>query len=153
MNHRRGFTIIELITVMILIGILSAIAVLKYIDITRVARTAQVAGAFGVVRIAAWNYEADHQNTWPADASPGVVPPEMVPYLPAGFAFTNQFYTLDWENFTAGGGGAGFQLGITVTSTDSVLVKKLIDRLGGDAPFFVNGNSLTYILIDASGNY
>lgn len=153
MKRRAGFTLIELIIVMIIIGLLASISILKYIDLTRTARSAEVAGAFAVIRLAAYNYEADNNNQWPADVGPGVIPPELVPYLPGGFVFGGRDYTLDWENFTSGGGGAGFLLGITCTSTDAALAAKLVQVLGNQAPYYVVGNSLTYMIIDPSGNY
>ncbi|MEP6573326.1 MAG: type II secretion system protein [Gemmatimonadota bacterium] len=150
--NRRGWTFIELLTVMIIIGILASIAVLKYIDLTRTAYAAKVAGEFTVVRLAAYNYEADHNNQWPAEVGPGITPPELVPYLPSGFSFTNSSYTLDWDNFTSGG-NAAYLLGVTCSSSDARLINALVQNLGSKAPYFVVNGTLTYILIDPNGNY
>jgi len=151
-RNRRGWTMIELLVVMIILGLLASIAVLKYIDMRRTALAAKVASEFVAIRFAAYSYEADHSNQFPPDAGPGIVPVEMVPYLPAGFTFTQTLYSLDWDNFMAGGGGA-YQLGITCTSTDPAFINSLIANLGTRAPYFVVGGNLTYVLIDASGNY
>jgi prepilin-type N-terminal cleavage/methylation domain-containing protein len=59
----RGFTIVELLTVIIVLGLLSGIAILKYLDLRNQARAAEVAGDFRTVMVAAYNYYSDH-NDW-----------------------------------------------------------------------------------------
>ncbi|HTS87124.1 MAG TPA: type II secretion system protein [Gemmatimonadales bacterium] len=151
MRGRGGWTMIELIVVLVIIGLLASIAVLKYIDLTRTAYAAKVAGEFVTVRLAAYNYEADHPNHWPADVGPGIVPPEMVPYLPNGFSFTTSTYTLDWDNLSPS--TTPYELAISVTSSDQRLMNALQVNLGNKAPYVFAGNKLTYVLIDQDGNY
>ena len=142
---------IELMVTIVVIGLLAGIAVLKYIDLTRTAFAAKIAGEFVAVRLAAYNFEADHPNTWPPDQGPGVVPPEMVRYLPGGFSFVRPSYELDWDNRSPS--TTPYQLGISVTTTDSRLMNALVQNLGTKAPYFVSGNRLTFVLIDQDGNY
>ena len=151
MKDRRGWTMIELLVVMIVIGLLASIAVLKYIDLSRTAYAAKVAGEFVTVRLAAYNYEADHNNQWPAETGPGVVPPELVTYLPQNFSFTTPTYQLDWDN--RGSSTVPYQLAVSMTTTDDRLMNALVQSLGNKAPYYVAGNRLTYILIDENGNY
>ena len=151
--NRRGFTIIEIWTVMLIIGILAAIAILKYIDLKNQARTSEISGAISVIRVAAYAYEADHQYEYPAETGPGTIPPEMVPYLPANFSFTTPDYVLDWDNFTGSGPSAPYQIGVTVWANDPKLMAKVVQILGADSPYYWTGTSFTYMLIDASGNY
>ncbi len=151
MRDRRGWTLIEIMIVMVILGLLSGLAVLKYIDLTRTAFAAKIAGEFTVVRLAAYNYEADHHEQWPAEVGPGIMPPEMVPYMPAGFAWTTPTYQLDWDNRSPS--RDPYQIAISLTTTDPRLMNALSNTLGGRAPYVIAGNRLTYVLIDRSGNY
>jgi prepilin-type N-terminal cleavage/methylation domain-containing protein len=148
---RRGFTLIEIMIVIVIMGLLAAIAVFKYIDLTKTAAAAKIAGEFTTVRLAAYNYEADHNNQWPSEQGPGVIPPEFNGYLPAGFTFTMPNYQLDWDNRSPS--LIPFQLAISMTTTDAALINSLRQQLGNRLPYFFVGNRLTFILIDQDGNY
>jgi prepilin-type N-terminal cleavage/methylation domain-containing protein len=150
---RRGFTIIELLTVMIVIGILAGLAILRYIDLRQHAEVASIVRDLNNVRLGAYNYWAD-KNAFPPDAAPGVMPAGMEPYMRNGFRFDNANYTLDWENFQGPGGsssGGGMQVGIVVTAPSSHLMSLLARRTGGSLPYFVSGSSVTFILVGPDG--
>jgi prepilin-type N-terminal cleavage/methylation domain-containing protein len=153
MNRRRdGFTIIELLMVMIVIGVLAGLAVLKYVDLRHRARAAQVTADLESVRLAAYGAWYEH-NAWPGDAGAGQVPVDLAPYLPQGFSFAKPEYTLDWENFVPPGGGpsGGMQLGVVVTSSNVRLQKTLEQTLGNRLPFVSVGGTLTFIIVGPDG--
>ncbi len=52
-NSRAGFTLVELITVIVILGILSAFAIPKFIDISHDARKATVEAVRGAIKSAA----------------------------------------------------------------------------------------------------
>ena len=151
MTNRRGWTMIELLIAMVVLGLLAAISVLKYIELSRTAYAAKITGEFVTVRLAAYNYEADHNNSWPSDQESGVVPPEMIPYLPNRFSFVTPTYELDWDNRSPSRNP--YQLAISVRTTDARLMNSLRQTLGNRAPYFFSGRRLTYILVDSYGNY
>jgi prepilin-type N-terminal cleavage/methylation domain-containing protein len=153
MNCRRtGFTIIELMMVMIVIGLLAGLAVLKYVDLRHRARAAQVAADLEAVRLAAYGAWYEH-NGWPSDAGNGIVPADLVPYLPQNFSFTKPEYSLDWENFVPPGGGpsSGMQLGVVVTAASPRLQRTLEQTLGNRMPFISVGGTLTFIIVGPDG--
>jgi prepilin-type N-terminal cleavage/methylation domain-containing protein len=149
---RRGFTFIELLVVIIVLGLLSALATLKYLDLKNRALTAQAASDMEAIRLAAYGawYET---GSWPSEVGPGVVPAEMVQYLPKNFSFSRPEYTLDWENFAPPGGGtsAAWQVGVVISSSDSRMQLALSQTLGNKGPFVMTGSDLTFVIVGPDG--
>ena len=152
MNRRAGFTFIELLTVMILIGVLASIALLKYIDLRHRARAAAAIGDLQAVRVAAYSawYET---GTWPGEVGAATVPPGLVQYLPQNFSFNRPEYTLDWESFVPPGGGTSptMQVGVVITSADPRLQATLTQQLGNKLPFIAVNGTLTYVIVGPDG--
>lgn len=57
-TNRRGFTLIELVTVIVILGILSAVALPVYLDYRADARAAACKGSLGALRAGIANYYA-----------------------------------------------------------------------------------------------
>ena len=95
--RRGGFSLIELLMAVSIVGILTGIAIPNLRNMTFRARATEVAADVNVVRVATINFNAD-QNAWPADVASGVVPPELVPYIPDGFFFEGNGYELKYDN-------------------------------------------------------
>ncbi|HUG28212.1 MAG TPA: prepilin-type N-terminal cleavage/methylation domain-containing protein [Gemmatimonadales bacterium] len=146
-SSRSGFTLIELMIVVLILSILALLGFLKQVDLRNTAMTTHVVGDIRTITVGAYNYYADNGD-WPPDAGAGAMPAGLAPYLPA-FDFDKPKYTLDWENF--GSGGTNFIVGITITSSDTRFMQKLEQNLGTKYPYFTAGGSLTYIIIDMSG--
>jgi prepilin-type N-terminal cleavage/methylation domain-containing protein len=148
---RNGFTIIELLVVMVVLGILSSIAILKYIDLRQSAHAARVAADFNAIKVAVYTFYTDDYQ-WPAEVGAGVVPPELVPVMNTGYSFIKDVYTLDYDFFPIAGSGPGsYIVGVTVTTTNPKLMTKLEQILGKTMPFLSSGGSLTYIIVGSDG--
>jgi prepilin-type N-terminal cleavage/methylation domain-containing protein len=147
---RKGFTLVELLTVIIVLAILAGISVMKYIDLRNAALAAQVASDVHAVRVAAFNYFAEKEE-WPAEAGAGGVPLGLGPLLPGQLAgsFDRTDYVLDYDNF--GISATEVMIGVAVTTSDPRLMAKFIQTLGNKTPFFVSGGRLTYLIAGPGG--
>lgn len=126
LSDRRGMTLVELLIVLVIISILTAIAQPNLQKAVMKARATSIIGDLQVIRVAVLNFQADN-NRWPADRSRGQVPPDLEPYLPEGFAFTTPLYTLDFDNWTETG---PFDVGVSVITPDQTLGWTLLEMLG-----------------------
>ena len=147
---RKGFTLIELMTVTFVIGILASIALLKYFDLRNAALAAQISQEMRAVQVAAFSYYADKEE-WPAETGPGTVPPGLGQLLPGQLAtsFDRNQYMLDFENF--GDAPGEVVIGVAVTSSEPKLMAKLVQYLGTKSPFFVSGSKVTYLISGPGG--
>ena len=149
MRARKGFTFIELLTVVIVIGVLAGLAIPRYRDVKRRAYAAQAVSDFGVVRVAAYNYYADH-GAFPGDFPAGITPAPLVPYLPKNFDFHQDQYDLDFDSFPASSGSGGSStepvLAITMRTGNTALVSTVAQILRGGSLSLVLAGSITYII-------
>ena len=81
MTNRRGFTLVEVFVVLVILGILSAVGLFKYIDFREQAYASKVAADMTSTKIAAVTAWTDAE-VWPPDAGPGIVPIEIRRNLP-----------------------------------------------------------------------
>ena len=141
---RRGFSLIELMTVMAVIGLLAALGIPRYRDMKRRAYSAAVVSDFNTVRIASYNYFADNA-TYPPDAAVGAPPAALVPYLPEGFQFSTTGYTLDYDVWPSPFSPNQLVVGITVTSGDKELVNMIARNVRAGGLGLVTAEGYTYI--------
>ena len=149
-EERRGFTMVEVLTVAVVMGTLVRIALPNFHEVLLKARAAEVLGDFDVVRVAVLNYHADRLR-WPDDAYTGQIPAGLEPYLPEGFTFFRQGYDLDWENWVLPLGlpqapGAQALLAISVVTDDRELGQAMVDLLGGAMAHYTLGESYTFVV-------
>ena len=67
LKKSKGFTLIELMIVVAIIGILAAVAVPKFADLVTKSKEASVKGALGSVRSALSIYYGDTEGAYPSD--------------------------------------------------------------------------------------
>ena len=148
--RRGGFTLVELLVVVAIVGILTGLAIPNLRTVVVRARAADVAADLDVVRVAVLQYNAD-AHVWPAESGAGETPAELVDYLPAGFTFQGDGYQLDFERWSLPGGLPGDPstrtlIGVSVITDGADLGNAVAQLLGGSI-LFSAGNTHT-VLID-----
>ena len=147
-RKRRGSTIVETVTVMLLLGIITRIAIPQMQDLLTRARATEIRATFSTVEGAA-NRLSLENAPWPPDQDAGVVPPPLVDRLPEGFSFERDRYQLDWENWILPEGMPGDStvrrlIGISITTSDRSLGLALMDVISLNAKFSL-GETYTFI--------
>ena len=151
-SRRGGFSLIELLMAVSIVGILAGLAIPNLQNMTYRARATSVAADLEVVRVATVNYNGD-AHTWPGSAGLGTVPTELNGYLPEGFSFVGDGYQLQFSNqaFPSGlpGDPTTTQLVfVSVTVDRDELSNAIVELLGG-ALVFSAGNTHS-VVIDRS---
>ncbi len=158
--NRRGFTILETVSSLLIIGILVNIAIPNYIKAKKSAEAANIIQEMDIIKKAVLMYYSDN-NEWPPDTWWGVIPKELKPYLPNSIDFDKNpvldvKYSLD--NYI---GNTDFQkkyglfdVAVSVHSTDAALINSLKNISTGNlisSKGFFNNKRL-YLIIKSVEN-
>jgi prepilin-type N-terminal cleavage/methylation domain-containing protein len=129
--RRRGFTLLEIMVVIVIIAILTRIALPRAQAMKDRATAARLIGAIHVVRNAAFQY-FESNTAWPATTATGLTPVGLGGFLPAGFTFNQKDVQLAWQQFTIISGKTTTQYGvIQAYPTTASICTKLYAILGG----------------------
>ena len=147
--EQRGFTLVEVLTVMLIVSIVTRIAIPRVQEVRVRALAAQALGDFRVIEHAAQEYSADNHQP-PPDADTGVVPEGLESYL-EGFTFNKPAYQLDWENWVLPGGlpkhpETRVLLGVSINIDNPVLGNAIVRLVGINRAHYTLGNKYTFIL-------
>lgn len=142
-----GFTLVELLTVTVVLGTLARAAGPGVHQVVLDARAAEVVGHMEVVQVAALNHQAD-RLLWPSDAYPGQTPAGLELFLPEGFSLDQGEYLLDWDNLPLPDGLPGDPsarrlLAVTLVTPDRELAQAVETLLGG--AHYVVGDRYTFV--------
>ena len=138
-NNRRGFTLVEVLLVMVMLGLLSAIAVPRLRVAHQRASAAHVIADFVTIRSAAVQYYTA-EGEFPPTASQGTPPAELAEYLPSGFQFNYEgIVQYRWRQWPSSVPGNSDPIaGVEFESTDETLVRLIKELYGGQMAFGTN---------------
>ena len=144
LSGREGFTLIEILMVVVIVSILAALAQPNLHRALVRARAVEVLADIDVVESAVHEYQAS-TNNWPEDRTAGEIPGGLESFLPGGFDFTKEEYTLDYDNWTATP-SAPFQVGLSFICDDEELRRAVLEILGSNA--WTNGSTKVTLILD-----
>lgn len=149
-RRREGFTLIEVVTVAVVMGTLVRISIPNLHELLVMARAAEVVGHFETVRVAVLNYQAEHLS-WPEDSYVGQIPDDLREFLPAGYSFEHPGYRLDWENWALPSGlpdqpTTRGLLGISINTEDAELGQAVMKLLGPNRARYRLGGNYTFVI-------
>ncbi|MCV6622471.1 MAG: type II secretion system GspH family protein [Cellvibrionaceae bacterium] len=152
-NQAKGFTLIELIAVIVILGVLAAVAAPKFVDLSSAAKVAALEGIAGTMRSTA-------QMTKAAALAQGIEPASSNP--PSG---QSQFLVnvaggsseLDWRNLCP---ESRAELGSRFTMVDFINLSGGMDSrvtnqytfVGFDIPSSAPNGSGCYVIYDSFGS-
>jgi len=131
MNGRRGFTMVELLIVVCIIGLLAGFALPRLARAKARAQAAEAVGAMHAIQLGVTVFY-ESAGGWPPEGSPGVMPSELAGYLPHRNTFTGTGWVLNWRQLSVAQGAVTTQVGaLELTAVDPNICPAVSNLLGG----------------------
>lgn len=147
--NRRGFTLVELMVTVTIMGILANMAFPALSGLRRRAEAARIIADMGTVRSAALDHYAGY-GTYPGPGQWATVPQTLAASLPGGFEFGFRDVEYRWERWLLPQGlpadpSQTVLAGLTVRSPDQALLATLRALYKGKATFG-SSSQVTFVL-------
>jgi len=136
MKHREGFTLIELMVVIVIIGILATIAIANYVNMKTHAQEAQVKSDVHSVQLAVEDYAVSNEGLYSAAQA------DLQPLLPGGQLLVNAFTKGQTEP----------QFGAAAIQPGEVGVEVVLVA-GMPSGYTVTGFGKTQVIIEMNGGH
>ncbi len=126
LRNNKGFTLIELMIVVVIIGILAAIAIPNFMGMTNRAKVAQVKSSMHTVQVTAEDFATRNNGQYPNTAATTTADGALTlaNLLPGGAMPANPFTaaatTLDWTNVLGTPPGTDAAGGISINVVQTV---------------------------------
>jgi hypothetical protein len=135
MNREKGFILVEIISILLIVGILVNAWLPNYYAIKKKAQAARIIGDFLVIRDAVTMYHSDYGD-WPASGDWGEPPAGLGVFMPEGFSWDlrpEMDVRYSWEHLPVEfvGQPDGAITGICVFSEDDALLRALAGIYSG----------------------
>jgi len=145
LDRRRGFTLVEIMIVVVIIGLLAALAIPAFQRVREKTRISRVANDLRIFAQAFETYMMEY-GTWPADVAPGVIPTELVGRLPNTFRQRTPLGgQYEWDNEVGLKSITLYQLTATV-ATVTKLDQMIDDGNPSTGNFQYNGTEWHWLL-------
>lgn len=146
--RRAGWSFVELLVVITILGILSSIAIPTVHDAKLKADAVHVIADFSAIRVAAHDNFAD-EGVYPRNGRWGQVPATFVGSLPRGFAFSYKSAMYRWRRWSLPNGlprcrSARALLGLEIRSNDRDLIKAIKNGYRGE--MWGNNRRITLVI-------
>jgi prepilin-type N-terminal cleavage/methylation domain-containing protein len=148
-SRRQGFTLVELLIVMVMIGILAGLALPSLQSAVWKARSAEVVSDIHTITLAYHEFLADGGGRV-NNAAWGRVPPDLVPYLPDGFSFTDPFVDYRWTRVAPNASPWDLEMGMIrvrpVAKYKDAMMRKLASMAPSTTSVVTNNQVRFYIV-------
>lgn len=137
--NARGYTLVESVVVLLIVGILVRLAIPPINAAKRQAVAAHVIGDFTTIRLAAFDVHAA-TGSWPSTGGTGRIPAGMANSLPRRFRFSYRNVTYRWRSWALPNGlpsnpGQPALLGLEVSTSDRALMASIKGLYRGSVAF------------------